>query len=579
MRKSIFSQRGHHKNFRMAQQTVYALSNSSMETYPNNTRSKFSNKLSKEIRVTDSNHKTLLMSLDSITFENSILQCKSDNRPDLIYIPSNTISFTLPDIIFNTLKDWIEYLRLKLVGKLLNDISWKDEVCTIITNDAKTLISPRLFHFLGFKHKVKTLSRFLGFKARPTDKIPKQITLPEEMYENKLYYRISEYAYIRSESKMNINIYTPKMIKVLSSNIEPYLSGGRFQNVLAAIPVTETNNTTMFTPSIPKFFKVNSSTLTTISVEMVDQDDIPIHFAAGPPNILKMNLKEIDSPYQNFFIHASNVDSIDIFADNTPSSFKSKLPKEINLTSRWNVAISNIFIPPKIHNIFSSMCEMEIEVPILDKPIDNDDHSPLQRVKSTTHLPSCHCESTSSLVKLLNISLHGSTLQFYIRSDGKLYVSGKKEEKFHRGQNEKSYLLRMSKKLAGLLGTTHESLTNDNSDTVDFLLLYSPSEKRFMYEFDNTPNLNFAIPPWVFLYCSAVSPTIVGHISIPLLKIIPIEHRYLHTGHFYDFQALEFFPAQTSCIQMLQFDLIFHDGKHIQFDQGSVQITLSFCKA
>ncbi|RZD32612.1 MAG: hypothetical protein CXT79_05985 [Thaumarchaeota archaeon] len=370
------------------------------------------------------------------------------------------------------------------------------------------------------------------------------------------------------------------MIKLISSNIEPYLCGGRFQNVLAVIPLVETNNTITFTPSIPKFFKVNTNILTSISVEMVDQDDIPIRFATGPPNILKIHFKEMVSPYQNFFIHVSNDDSNDVFADNKPSSFKSRLPKEINLHGSWNIALSNIFIPPKIHNIFSSMCDVEIEVPNLDNTTDDDnDGSPLRRVKTVTQLPSCHCESTSSLIKLLNNSLHGSTLTFYIRSDGKLYVSGKEEPKFYGTQNEKSYCLRMNKKLAGLLGVPPEKLTsNNNSDTVELSFLYISSERRFVYEFENIPNLNFSIPPFIFLYCSAVSPSIVGHISIPLLKIIPIEHRYLHTGHFYDFQALEFFPAETSCIQTLRFDLIYHDGKHIQFDQGNVQITLSFCK-
>jgi len=318
------------------------------------------------------------MSLDSITFENTILQCKSDSKPDIVVyiLPLNPISFTLPDVIYDTVNDWIEYFRSKLVGPFLNDILWNDEVCTIMTHDAKTLISPRLFHFLGFKSKAKTLKRFLGFKARPTDKIPKQFTWPEEMYENKIYYNISGYAYIRSESKMNINVFAPKMIKVVSSNIEPYLCGGRFQNVLATIPLIETNNTITFIPSIPKFFKVNTNTLTSISVEMLDENDIPIRFATGPPNILKIRLKEMNSPYQNFFIHAGNDDSIDVFADNKPSSFKSKLPKEINLQGRWSVALTNIFLPPRIHNIYSSMCAVEMEVPLLDNALD--DGSPLQ---------------------------------------------------------------------------------------------------------------------------------------------------------------------------------------------------------
>ena len=83
-----------------------------------------------------------------------------------------------------------------------------------------------------------------------------------------------------------------------------------------------------------------------------------------------------------------------------------------------------------------------------------------------------------------------------------------------------------------------------------------------------------------FLYCDIVTPTIFGHTSVPLIKIVPIESRSVHnlTGVFHEFQNLEYFQVESKSIQTLSFQLCTHDGNFVNFESGDVQLTLTFHK-
>ena len=70
----------------MNSQIVYAVSNSSMELYPSNTRSRFCNHLSKEVFVQETGKNSLWLTLENLLTENTIVSYnKSDNLPDIIF--------------------------------------------------------------------------------------------------------------------------------------------------------------------------------------------------------------------------------------------------------------------------------------------------------------------------------------------------------------------------------------------------------------------------------------------------------------------------------------------------------------
>ena len=552
----------------MSTNIIYTLSNSSMKIYPNNTRTKFTNKLYKQIEVTRQGYDSLWMSLESITFENTIIQYKGDTSYDIICFPFDIERYAFPYKYFENLNSFADFIHLKTVGKFFKNIYLENGYFNLQTLQIRTLISPRLYHFLGFSN-------------------PNNVAI-EEWYDNEKYYIIGKYGienHLKADHKFDIHLYKPNLIKILTTNIEPYFSGGGYENILSIIPFENQCHTTIFIPSLPKQFKVNTNILTNISVELVDENNKPIYFAAGSPSILKIRIKEMDKFFKNFYIQASDIDSKNIYNENNHSSFKSKLPKEINLNGKWSVALTNIYLPGKIQNITYAMTQLEIEA-YSNIYFDNNLHTPKQIFHAS--IPECRCFSLSHLVTLLNDSLKDIPIMFTDQGDGRLGVHGD-------SWGETLYNIKLHKKLAGLFGMKKQKLTDDDEGEyiiIPLLILKDRSSSPYKYSnivnpeytlqpsywFEDKPNFNFSIPPWIFLYCSIVSLTAVGHSSIPLLKIIPIENDSLHQGRFLEFQTLEYFPLESNCIQTIHFELRSHDNDLAGFDEGNIQLTLPLSK-
>ena len=175
-------------------------------------------------------------------------------------------------------------------------------------------------------------------------------------YYNRTYYVISNLI-IRGGNELiadqlfDLNIYKPRLIKIISPNVKKYESGGGFTNILSIIPLDHSKSTITYIPSIKQYFKANSDYISNISVNLVDEDDRAVSFIAGPPTIVKIRCMEMDNVLSTFHVQISNVDSSNIYIENTPSSFKSKLPKVLDLRGKWSVGLARIYLPPKIMNI------------------------------------------------------------------------------------------------------------------------------------------------------------------------------------------------------------------------------------
>ena len=105
---------------------------------------------------------------------------------------------------------------------------------------------------------------------------------------------------------------------------------------------------------------------------------------------------------------------------------------------------------------------------------------------------------------------------------------------------------------------------------------------RAHYLFEDEPNLEHSIPPWIFVYCDLVKPSIVGHTSVPLLKIIPIQYKSVENlaGRYFEFHTLENYELGNNWFQTISIQLRTHDGYFISFEGGaSVQLTLSFSQS
>ena len=108
-----------------------------------------------------------------------------------------------------------------------------------------------------------------------------------------------------------------------------------------------------------------------------------------------------------------------------------------------------------------------------------------------------------------------------------------------------------------MLGFSPAKLKYETDEHLLITFLHENECTISKYQFDELPNLEFSIPPWLLLYCDIVSPTNVGHSAVPILKIIPIQNKSIHNlnGTFTEFANLEYFPIHVDTFQTIRFQL------------------------
>ena len=336
----------------MSGDIIYLLSNASMNVFSNNTRSLYSNTLAKPITASLSRGDLLWVSLESVTLENYIIQYPKQIDPDIIYFTSKQIfditdeefrqnepkMVWIPEKRYTDSNSFFRLARSYFKGSILNDIYLSDEVANLIINPGLTLISKKLVRFLKIDPN--------DYEARKY--IPSQMEntfLKGINDENYIINYTSKTLHIKGRRKFDLNEDLPEFIKIKCSNIKQYVSGGAYSTILSCIPFNETIRTTVYIPFHSQFHLLNQDCLTNISVKFLDQNDNIIKFGSGSPTIIKFRIKKMENQMDSFYIHLSNIDSKKVFEENTQSSFVSKLPKEINLSGRWVMALKSVFYP------------------------------------------------------------------------------------------------------------------------------------------------------------------------------------------------------------------------------------------
>ena len=331
----------------MNPQIIYALSNSSMELYRGNTRSTFCNQLSKEIFVDQTRKNCLWLNLENLLTENTIVTYnKSDSLPDIIFNHSRKDQskfFKMSKQNFNSNESVKDYLKLELesltqtiVGSTINkpgcfDIELFDGYIHLTFPQVFDMcIHSKFFEFLGLSEPEHVIDKF--------------------WHENVQYYAISPQLennckVVKAKKKFNFRIFLPNLIQILCYNISPNLSGTGHDYIIGTFGIDHSTNVLEYTCKSKKAFKINAERISDVSFQLTDENNIPIQFACGPPTIIKINIFEMEGSVTNFYMKITNNDSVNIFKDNPVSFFTIKLPKEVLLCNRWEMALASIYLP------------------------------------------------------------------------------------------------------------------------------------------------------------------------------------------------------------------------------------------
>ena len=585
----------------MSNQDIYVISNASMDIFPNNSRSKFANLLPKVIKPEQEKAKTLYISLENLIFEKTLFQYKSELTPDIYWVNprnSDTRKFYLKTSRFDSPMSFLIHLRNE-IRNATQYFQIRDG--HIIQNNNIVKIKYKLGLFIVKTSKVvnmyfsKKNSTFLGFSVTNRSNGNLEFIDMKNISNNSLNY-VEMYKLrktgirgsgLKADKKFCLDLLIPNSIQVICKNIEPNLTSEGHNSVIEMVPLTSMKNILDYQPKIRKYYRINTNELKSIQVELHDENDELVKFDVGFPTILKFKIAEMSIVRDNFYIRVSSNDSKLTFPANNSSQFWVKLPKELRLGLNWKTSLTSIYLPRNIHNIYESMNVIELY---------QYHDSSMSKIKASFKvlIQPGYYNSSHSLCNAINIALTSTPINLNFHEESKrFFFSGSNKN----GNDKSVYKISFTRKLIGILGYEPRLLIDDDGSKLSLNFRYSRdyndnhnlvcdtfstldtnSSVSNSFLFPKSPNLNFSISPWIFVYCNIIKPSITGHARVPLLKIVPLNFHDFQRGHALEFENLEFSSLSLNSFQSLHFEIRNHDGTLLSTDNDNLMMTLLFQK-
>ena len=240
---------------------------------------------------------------------------------------------------------------------------------------------------------------------------------------------------------------------------------------------------------------------------------------------------------QFFLLLPSNA-SLNLYSDNTLTSYIVQLPEPIILEGEYEVGLQSIIWPRTFNNITESSKRLYYQTP--------------SGLADVVLLSKGYYESMTSLIDHINKQLKEDVAEnihtkFEPQSE-KVFVTVKN-----------GYQLLLSNDLSQILGFGNEMKTISQSQ-------YSP----FVSDLSGGMQC-------LYVYSDIVSFQIVGDTKARLLKVLPVEGK--HGDAIYrSFDVPTYYPVGTKEFQDIKIDIRDGSGRKIQFQRGRVVVNLHFRK-
>ena len=256
----------------------------------------------------------------------------------------------------------------------------------------------------------------------------------------------------------------------------------------------------------------------------------------------------------NFNLILPSNNSTELYPENKASSFTTKLPEDINLNGRWEVALKEIAFPISWYNVENNSGYVTVDFNSVTNPI---------------------------VLQALNASVFADRLTISIYIEAGYYSSGAQLA------DEINFRLK-----ASLPRSVGEAIT----------LTYSIPAGRFAIDISHGITVKFSRPLCrmmglkssmsspqmgirsadlkkgiysLYVYCDVCEETIVGDAKVKLLRIVPIHGKQGdYVCHTYDFPI--YTSVQTKNFNEIRILIADDAGKVVPFRSGKSIVTLHF---
>jgi len=272
--------------------------------------------------------------------------------------------------------------------------------------------------------------------------------------------------------------------------------------------------------------------ITHLSVSLKNTFNDPLSIGDGPATLLQVEVASMigDNSFSVTCLSHSPYES-QLFPDNEPTRFRSKLPREMQL-GEWEVALSSFALPPG--NVYKRNASVTLQF----------------------------WGSGVSNTVTLDLDYIGERRSFY---DTMMHVnhlmerSGRGFGDFLVKNDSGRWLLKNYTKHAFIVKVN--SLFNAMfGEPFDQEWTLHPDESAFLHSPEVTPDVERAsLPGIALMYCSIVEPSAVGSQLVPLLHIVPMHKLTISDDEgreaMYEPRHLTFYPVKRQAFSDIEISL------------------------
>lgn len=450
---------------------------------------------------------------------------------------------------------------------------------------------------------------------------------------DKLYYHIvfSPQTIYKGKRLTNINPdYHPTIVNISCKQIKPYPSKDGISQTILSFPVVEENfkKYCNYEPRYPDKYQLNTESLTSIEIEVLDENNHYLPIASGSPTLVKLQLtpRDMNRKVHNIVVSSKHF----LFPANTPNDFTYKLSLPLNISSNAEIRLKQLTYPSRICNIskeFSNfLFYVDLHEPATTRIGNIERGHPLfkQYLKfygTEQEIPrkfsfiierGCYSTNDELLAFLNSHNLLRNLLTFEYKN-GTCVVTTKKpcslyvpiEFQHILGLGPDQYLEIIEEDqieggyhnyLKAFPSTPPTLITEDRLS--ELITLHPPKsdpnfkKKYVKLKFHNTfdpedltknrmvfpepINIDKFLPSTILLYCDLARPTAIGNLEAQILKSFtptPSLNKYSQLVFDYNESKL----LNTTLIDMMHFKLRTDYGTPIDFLHMDDEITLSLC--
>ena len=349
----------------------------------------------------------------------------------------------------------------------------------------------------------------------------------------------------------------PSYIKVVCDNIQSQILDSTYSKDLLIFSPDYSQNVKFTYKEIESidFIPLLNSNLTTINIQLLDENNDYLQLQSGHATIVKLILKKMsDLENKSFNVRLTSTQNKE-YTYNKLSHFKVKLPTPIILDETWKVCINTISYP----NVFATFFEDLPTRQIIFRLIENRSTLRFTFKEKYAYNQYGIVNELNNFLTSNNIGeciLEGSKIRLIVTADCqiKLPMATAKVLGFNRDPDKIGF---MQIDCYGV--TPHVTKNQDNQYVIDC-----------QYPID----INYLKPNYIMLYSNIVKSTIVGGGYAKILKIVPIKETKLKYS-LNEFKHRDFYELEHFEIDAIEIQLRAHDGKFINFAEGSQEVIVN----